>query len=54
MKKLLLLSVILLSLASCEDTALEKCINQKVKEGMTTSEARSECRGLREDARVRR
>jgi len=54
MRKLLLLTVVLVGLSSCGDTALDRCIDKKVEEGMSARDARIECQDMQSEARIRR
>lgn len=54
MKKLLLLSIILFGFASCGESALDKCIDRKVDQGMSARDARIECKDMQSEARIRK
>ena len=54
MKKLSIALIVFSSLSSCGDSALDSCIDSKVEEGMSASEARKECEEQRSDAKIRR
>ncbi|WP_189663354.1 MULTISPECIES: hypothetical protein [unclassified Polaribacter] len=54
MKKLLTILIITITLTSCRDSALGKCIDTKVEQGMSASDARDECEEARADSKIRR
>lgn len=54
MRKLLLLTVVLIGLSSCGDSAMDKCIDRKVDKGMSAKDARKECRQFLVDEQMRR
>lgn len=54
MKKLLILTILVLGLASCGDSALDKCIDKMVEQGMSARDARIECQDMQSEARIRK
>lgn len=54
MRKLLLLTVVLIGLSSCGESALDKCIDRKVDQGMSARDARIECQDMQSEARIRK
>lgn len=54
MKKIFLILILSATLFSCRDFAMDRCMDSKIEEGMSASEARQECREARDDSRIRR
>ncbi len=54
MKKLFAILIISTVVSSCGDSALDKCIDYKVEQGMSASDAREECEEARADSEIRR
>ena len=54
MKKLLIFFNVVTALTSCRDSLLDKCIDSKIEQGMSASDARDECEEVRADSQIRR
>jgi hypothetical protein len=54
MKKLFAILIVITALTSCRDSALDRCIDSKVEQGMSASDAREECEEARADSQIRR
>jgi len=54
MKKLLTFFILVTALTSCRDSALDRCIDSKVEQGMSERDAREECEEARADSQIRR
>lgn len=54
MKKLFTILIVITALTSCRDSALDRCIDSKVEQGMSASDAREECEEARADSQIRR
>ena len=54
MKKLLIILIISTALTSCGDSDLDQCIDSKVEQGMSASDAREECEEDGADSQIRR
>ena len=46
--------MLLISLSSCRKSKIDECIDSKVKQGMSTSDAREECEEAYYDSQIRR
>jgi hypothetical protein len=53
MKTLLTFFIIVIASTSCRDSALDRCIDSKVEQGMSASDAREECEEARADSQIR-
>ena len=52
--RIILTGMLLISLSSCRKSKIDECIDSKVKQGMSTSDAREECEEAYYDSQIRR
>jgi hypothetical protein len=46
--------ILLTVITSCRDSAMDRCIDSKVEQGMSANDAREECEEDRADSQIRR